>query len=212
MQTNYIRSILACERLYAITDCSLPDQELITITRSLLEAGINLLQYRNKSKNTNNLGLGTELRRLCYEYDTVFIVNDDVNLALDLDADGVHLGEHDISLTEARTLLPDKIIGISCYDNFDRAITAQQSGADYVAFGSFFTSTTKPQARIASTDLLIRARKDLSIPIVAIGGICTDNAAELISAGADYLAVISGLYQHPKPYDQAKQYLSLFEE
>jgi len=116
-------------------------------------------------------------------------------------ADGVHLGEDDASIMSARELLgPDRIIGVSCYNDFERARAAVEAGADYVAFGSFFPSSTKPAARHADLGLLQRARS-LGVPVVAIGGIDALNARTLIDAGADAVAVINAVFMHDDAAD-----------
>ena len=154
---------------------------------------------------------GTRLRDACAETGVAFIVNDDARLAHALHADGVHLGEHDGGIPEARTLLGDAaIIGISCYDDLQRARDAAAAGADYIAFGAFFPSPTKPNARRASPALL-RDSADLGIPRVAIGGITPDNARPLVEAGADLIAVISGIFDAPDPVATARAYLSTFQ-
>jgi thiamine-phosphate pyrophosphorylase len=131
----------------------------------------------------------------------LFIVNDDPDLAADVDADGVHLGEDDPPIAQARARIgPGRLVGVSCYDNFDRARAAVDAGADYVAFGSFFASSVKPGARRASLALLTRAR-ELRVPVVAIGGITGANAATLVDAGATAVAVISDVFAHDDPAD-----------
>jgi len=128
------------------------------------------------------------------------IVNDDPRLAWDIGADGVHLGQDDPPYEEARALLgPEATLGVSCYNSLDRAVSAQRIGADYVAFGRFFPSKTKPRAKQAPLALLREARRQLSIPIVAIGGITPENGSALIEAGADRVAVIEGVFGQPDP-------------
>ena len=170
------------------------------------------VQLRAKSMGDHALrDAGTRLRDACAETGVAFIVNDDARLAHALHADGVHLGEHDGGIAEARTLLGDAaIIGVSCYDDLQRARDAAAAGADYIAFGAFFPSPTKPNARRASPALL-RDSADLGIPRVAIGGITPDNARALVVAGADLLAVISGVFDAPDPVAAARAYLSCFD-
>ena len=153
---------------------------------------------------------GTRLREACFTPGVPFLVNDDARLAHALDADGVHLGEHDGSIAEARALLGDTaIIGASCYDDLQRARDAAAAGADYIAFGAFFPSSTKPNARRAAPALL-RASAALGLPRVAIGGITPDNARTLVDAGADLIAVISGVFDARDPVAAARACLSLF--
>ena len=153
---------------------------------------------------------GARLRETCADARVPFIVNDDARLARELAADGVHLGEHDGGIADARALLgEDAIIGVSCYDDLQRARDAAAAGADYLAFGAFFPSPTKPHARRAGLDLL-RDGAAHGLPRVAIGGITPDNAGPLVAAGADLLAVISGVFDAPDPVAAARRCLSLF--
>ena len=170
------------------------------------------VQLRAKSMGDHALrDAGTRLRDTCAGTGVALIVNDDARLAHALHADGVHLGEHDGGIAEARTLLGDAaIIGVSCYDDLQRARDAAAAGADYIAFGAFFPSPTKPNARRASPALL-RDSADLGIPRVAIGGITPDNARPLVEAGADLIAVISGIFDAPDPVATARAYLSTFQ-
>ena len=170
------------------------------------------VQLRVKSMDDHALrDAGTRLRDACAETGVAFIVNDDARLAHALHADGLHLGEHDGGIAEARTLLGDAaIIGVSCYDDLQRARDAAAAGADYIAFGAFFPSSTKPDARRAAPALL-RDSASLGLPRVAIGGITPDNARALVVAGADLLAVISGVFDAPDPVAAARAYLSCFD-
>lgn len=171
------------------------------------------LQLRNKTLAAPAMRqVATRLRRACKHAGATFIVNDDPRLAQEVDADGVHLGEHDGSIAQARRLLgDDAIIGASCYDDLQRAQAAVAGGADYVAFGAFFPSPTKPGARCASIELL-RESAGLTVPRVAIGGITPDNARSLVAAGADLIAVVSGVFDAPDPAAAARAYLSCFDE
>ena len=162
--------------------------------------------------------VGTPLRAeartiadLCRTRGVIFLVNDDVDLAVAAMADGVHLGRHDRDVATARSRLPaNGLIGVSCYDRFDMALQAAAQGADYVAFGSFFPSPTKPEAVRAGPELLDRARRELSLPTVAIGGISPENGATLVRAGADMLAVISGVFAAPDVAAAARAYSNCF--
>ena len=196
--------------IYAITDCeNCSDEELLSKSEIILNTGVAVFQYRDKRKK-NKKELGSSLQRLCRNYNTPFIVNDDLQLAKELNADGIHLGLNDHDISTARKLLGNKIIGISCYDNLNRAIDAEKNGADYVAFGSFFPSLTKPDAVKPPIDLLIKAKSSLSIPIVAIGGITTENGKSLIKTKVNFLAVISGLYAATDTETVIKKYNILF--
>ena len=161
-----------------------------------LQGGAALLQYRDKhSSAEEKYHNAMRLKQLCLDHGALFIINDDIQLALQVQAHGVHLGQTDDSLQSARTALGEQaIIGISCYNRLELALQAQQHGADYVAFGRFFPSRTKPEAVRAEPALLTRAKQVLSVPIAAIGGINQYNAQTLIEAGADMLAVIEGVF------------------
>lgn len=170
------------------------------------------LQLRAKSMDREALrDAATRLRVACREHGVPLIINDDARLAAEVDADGVHLGEDDGDIAAARALLGNEaIIGLSCYDDLQRARDAAAAGADYIAFGAFFPSSTKPNARRASPDLL-RESAMLGLPRVAIGGISPDNARSLVDAGADLIAVISGVFDAPDPVAAARAYLSCFD-
>lgn len=169
------------------------------------------VQYRNKRAEAGlreRQALG--LRALCLDAGVPLIVNDDAALAARIDADGVHLGEHDGDVEAARTLLgDDAIIGVSCYDDIGRAENAADAGADYLAFGAFFPSSTKPHARRA-TPALLQAAARFGRPRVAIGGITPDNARPLIAAGADLVAVISGVFDAVDPVAAARAFRACF--
>ena len=196
--------------LYLITPDERDGERLLARTLPVLPFA-SCLQLRNKVMDAVSLrDAGTRLRTACADTGVPFIVNDDVRLAHELDADGVHLGEHDGGITEARALLGDNaIIGASCYDSLQHARDAAAAGASYIAFGAFFPSPTKPNARRAGIDLL-RDSAGLGLPRVAIGGITPDNARPLVAACADLLAVISGVFDAPNPVAAARAYLSLF--
>lgn len=180
--------------LYAIADSSiLSDEEFLEKVEIVLKNGAAILQYRDKSGIFKH---AVEIKKLCNQYNIPLIINDNLQLAKQLDADGVHLGKDDDDLKSAREFLGnEKIIGISCYNNLDRALEMQNMGATYIAFGAFFSSNTKPLAVKADLELLRNAKRKLSIPIVCIGGITLENADQLISNGADYIAVIQGLFK-----------------
>jgi thiamine-phosphate pyrophosphorylase len=189
--------------LYAITP---EGPGLVEKTRQALEGGIALLQYRNKAAR---LSEAKELAALARRYHVPLIVNDDVALALEIGADGVHLGRNDGDLAKARKEMKGKILGASCYDDLEAATAAVRAGADYVAFGSVFRSPTKPHAVRASL-ALFKEKNSLKVPLVAIGGITLENASDVISAGADLLAVISDLFDAPDIKFRALQYRRLF--
>lgn len=171
------------------------------------------LQLRSKTLARPALrDVAMALRDACAQSRVTFIVNDDPRFAREVAADGVHLGEHDGAIADARHLLGgDAIIGVSCYDDLQRARDAVAAGADYIAFGAFFPSPTKPHARRASLSLLVDSA-GFGVPRVAIGGITPDNARPLVNAGADLIAVISGVFDAPDPATAARAYLSCFDD
>ena len=198
--------------LYLITPDARNADALLERVRPLLPLAA-CLQLRCKSMDATALRLaGTRLRAACREAGIPLIVNDDPQLAAQVDADGVHLGEHDGGIAAARAMLgPGRLIGASCYDSLQRARSAAAAGADYVAFGAFHPSPSKPDARRASPDLL-RDSAGIGLPRVAIGGITPDNARPLVAAGAELIAVISGVFDAHDPVAAARAYLSCFED
>ena len=200
--------------LYAVTDGSLtPAVPLAEAVAAAIRGGVRLVQYRDKTAEVVRREREAEaLLRLCRQHEIPLIINDDVELAARLGADGVHLGREDAPLDEARVRLgPRAIIGVSCYASLKFAVAAQQAGADYVAFGSFHPSPSKPQAVRAPLALLAEARQRLNVPICAIGGITPENGAALVAAGAEMLAVISGLFAHTDIEAAARKYVRLFQ-
>ncbi|MGH8565213.1 MAG: thiamine phosphate synthase [Gammaproteobacteria bacterium] len=201
--------------LYAIAD-AICDERAVS---EAIAGGAVVVQYRAKSKSSEERRRqALVLRRVCHRLKVPLIVNDDPALARTVGADGVHLGRSDATYAIAREVLgPAAIIGVSCYDDLERASEAAAAGADYVAFGSFYPSASKPGAVRAEPALLNRARRRrLSIPVVAIGGITPQNGGRLIGAGADLLAVIGGVFggcDHPEadPRAAARRYAGLFE-
>lgn len=198
--------------VYAITPAEADTDRLLERVEAALAGGISALQYREK---TGDVALrhaqASELLALCRRRGVPLIVNDDVRLADLVGADGVHLGAEDARLAEARILLgPDKYVGISCYQSLSLAREAETGGADYVAFGSFYPSPSKPQAPLALLELLSAARQALHVPIVAIGGITAENAAVLLENGADALAVISAIFDSPNTRAVVRQLNALF--
>jgi len=199
--------------LYAITDSSDNDPDsLIQAVEHALTGGACVVQYREKRlSNTNREQIALQLHELCRERGAPLIINDDVRLAQRINADGVHLGRGDQSLSEARQMLgAGKVIGISCYADIQRARQAEKEGASYVAFGRFFESITKPEASLAPIDILARAKSELNIPVVAIGGITAENGRDLVDAGADMLAVINGVFGQEDVTLAARNIAALF--
>jgi thiamine-phosphate pyrophosphorylase len=198
--------------LYAVTPDTSDTPELLAGAEAALAGGARLLQYRNKSADAAlRLIQGRALLALCRKYRLPLIINDHLDLALALDADGLHLGSDDGALSAARARLgAGKILGASCYDRLESALEAQRAGASYVAFGSFFASIVKPGAVHAPLALLEIAKQRLSVPVVAIGGITLGNAPPLIAAGADGIAVISALFGAPDVRAAARNFSALF--
>jgi len=198
--------------LYAVTPDTADSDALISGVQSALRGGAILVQYRNKVLDAaGRLRQARLILDACRAARVPLIVNDDVELAASIGADGVHLGRSDGSIPAARTRLgAGSIIGASCYNEFELAVAAARDGADYVAFGSFFPSSTKPEAVAASLDLLTQAKRTFDLPVVAIGGITHDNAPALIAAGADMLAVITALFNAKDVCVAAQQFSQLF--
>jgi len=199
--------------LYVLTDEKLtPPEYLLQAVEQAITGGCRIIQYRDKTSSPEvRLEQARSLRALCSKHQSLLIINDDIGLAAAVEADGVHLGENDTDINIARSKLGKRLIGISCYNNLQRAQQAERDGADYIAFGSFFNSSIKPNARTADIDILIKAKQSIDIPIVAIGGITLDNASLLIDAGADMLAVITDVFAKKDISRAANSYTHLFK-
>jgi thiamine-phosphate pyrophosphorylase len=199
--------------LYAVTPDIADTGELLQRAEQALLGGIRLMQYRNKTADAalrRELALG--LLGLCRQHGVPLVINDDLALALDIGADGAHLGREDGDLAAARAALgPGKLLGVSCYDEMERAREAARVGADYLAFGSFFASPTKPAAVRAPLTLLTEAKSEFGLPVCAIGGITLQNAPQLIAAGADLLAVISDLFEAADIAARAADYAKIWQ-
>lgn len=199
--------------LYAITpESPPPGHSMISAAAEAIRGGARLIQFRVKGGDEEKRrDSAAALLALCRMAGVPLIINDDLELAQRIGADGVHLGRHDGDPREARGRLgPDAIVGVSCYGEMELAVEAERSGATYVAFGSFFPSPTKPGAVRPPLGLLTRARRQLRLPLVAIGGITPENAGSLIAAGAHALAVVSGLFETPDIAATARAYACLF--
>ncbi len=180
--------------IYAITSNHI---DIVMIESIIVKHNIKILQYRHKATNAQTrIDESIQLQQLCSKYHTLFIINDDVNLAEKIAADGVHLGKNDDSIQRAREQLGrNAIIGMSCYNDIKLAKNAQNQGASYVAFGALFSSTTKPKATKCELDTIIQAKQFLNIPIVGIGGVDFDNQQQAFDAGCDAVAMISALFK-----------------
>ncbi len=200
--------------LYAITDGSLiPAAELVTRVAQAIAGGATVIQYREKQLAAGERQQqAAALVELCNCHGVPLLVNDDVELAAAVGAAGIHLGKDDTAVRAARSRLGARaIIGVSCYNTLQRAQAAAAAGADYVAFGRFFPSRTKPDAVQAEAALLAQARRELDLPLVAIGGITPENGGTLLAAGANLLAVIHGVFGQPDVQAAAQRYKELFE-
>lgn len=202
--------------LYALT----PDDNLLprlsALVDSALQGGVKWVQYRNKTASAPlRHAQAVALLRICHAHGAKLIINDDVWLAVEIGADGAHLGREDIpggGLATARDALGAKrILGVSCYDDLDRAEAAVAAGADYIAVGSVFASASKPEATRASLDTLAAAKQRFSVPVVAIGGITTKNAPQVLAAGADMVAVMSDLFNAMDIKAHAEKFRKLFK-
>lgn len=212
---NVLTMLRRTTGLYVITR-PLPGgpEALAKAVDEAIAGGAVLVQYREKGGSASSRREeAAAVLRTCRDQGVPLIINDDIELAREVGADGVHLGQYDASISAAREALGTRvIIGISCYNELAPAIEAQRAGASYVAFGSFFPSPTKPNAVRADPGLLRRARKRLDLPLCAIGGITPDNGADLVRAGADLLAVVSGVFEASSIRDAAQRYTNLFEQ
>jgi len=200
--------------LYAITPELENTDDLLGKTRQVLEGGAQLIQYRNKSANRILLKEQAKLLlQLCREYEIPLIINDYLDLAIEIDADGLHVGQHDASILKTRDQLGcNKIIGASCYNNLGLAIQAEKESADYVAFGAFFPSLTKPNTVSVTMNLIGEAKNKLMVPIVGIGGIRLTNAKKVIQSGCVAIAVCNDLFQSGNIKAKAAHYAQLFAE
>lgn len=202
----------ALRGLYLVTPDLADTDRLLGVCRLALGGRPALMQYRSKSPDRQLRQVQARaLLAECRGRGVALLINDDLDLALEIGADGVHLGRDDGPVAAARQALgPGRLVGVSCYDEFARAQRAQAEGADYVAFGAMFPSPTKPGAVRAPRALLARAARELRLPVAAIGGITLDAAASLVDAGAALLAVVSDVFSDADPARRAAGYARLF--
>jgi thiamine-phosphate pyrophosphorylase len=182
--------------MYAITDEILtPDEVVVEKVQEALETGISIIQYRNKSKSDDEIReVVKKLRELVVDmYGATFILNDRVDLAIEVGASGIHIGENDMELIQVRKKF-DGIIGVSCYGDIEKAKNSEKLGANYVAFGSFFLSGTKPNSKIVELKILEEAKKELTVPICAIGGISCNNISLIRDKEPDMIAMVSAIW------------------
>ncbi|MEP7187208.1 MAG: thiamine phosphate synthase [Rhodanobacter sp.] len=203
------RSSSLGQGLYAVTDG--PRADLLEVVSQALAGGARLLQYRDNTEDkARRQTESTALRELCHRFGVPLIIDNDVELALAVAADGVHLSGDDVEIDAARAALgPRAIIGMSCHDSLQRGEDAARAGASYISFGAFFASITKPLAPRTHVDLL-RQSAAFNVPRVAIGGITPDNGAALVEAGADFLAVVSALFAANDVRSAAYRFASLY--
>ncbi len=205
----------ALQGLYAITDSKLlPGETLFSGVALAIAGGAKIIQYRNKTATTaRQQEEAIALRKLCHEHNVIFLVNDNLQLCQASGADGVHLGQQDGKLADARYRLGNEaILGVTCHGSAKLVAAAEKAGADYVALGRFFPSQTKPEAPATSIATLKQIRQQTALPIVAIGGITADNGRELIKAGADMLAVIHGVFGQDNIRQRATDLQALFDQ
>lgn len=204
--------IMPAPGLYAVTPDDADSARLLALVEQVLRGRPALMQYRSKLASAALRRTQAEaVLALCRQAGVPLVVNDDLELAQAIDADGVHLGRDDGDPAQARLALgANRIIGVTCYNEWARAQAGVAAGADYVAFGAVFVSPTKPHAVHAPFELLARARRELRVPVAAIGGITLDNVAEVIAAGAGYPAVISDVFGAPDPAARARDFAACF--
>jgi thiamine-phosphate pyrophosphorylase len=200
--------------LYAITPDTTDTESLVARVKRALEGGARFVQYRNKIASPElRREQAQALQAVCVAHGASLIVNDHAELARDIDAAGVHIGADDGEVEYARaTVGADKVVGVSCYRRIELAVEAEAQGADYVAFGSFYPSSVKPGAVRAPIDLMRQAKAAVKVPVVAIGGITVENARPLIEAGADALAVITGVFSAPDVAAAARAFTALYND
>jgi len=198
--------------LYLVTPNWDDTERMVACTAAALDAGAALVQYRHKDASAElRREQGAALLALCRRYNRPLIINDHVALCLTLGADGVHVGGTDASVREARAALgPDLIVGASCYGDLELARAAQQDGATYAAFGGFYPSPVKRYTFTTDPDLLVQARREMTLPLVVIGGMTPHNAAPLVERGADMVAAITSVYLADDPAASARQFNALF--
>lgn len=203
----------ALQGLYLVTPNWDDTSHLLEVTEAVLAAGVSVLQYRHKTAQIElRFAQASALQSLCKKYAVPFIVNDYVNLALQLNADGVHVGGTDVSVAQARASLgPDKIVGASCYGDLGLAHVAQLQGASYVAFGGFYPSAVKQYPVTTCPSIVTNAKAQLHLPQVVIGGMTIENARPLVKRGAEMVAAISNIYNAANPAKVTKDFIALFQ-
>jgi thiamine-phosphate pyrophosphorylase len=199
--------------LYLVTPDWDDTQKMLEATEAGLRGGAALVQYRHKTASPAlRKDQASQLQALCRQYGRPFIVNDFVELCLELDADGIHVGGTDMAVAEVRTAVgPAKIVGASCYGSLQLAKDAWQAGASYVAFGGFYPSRVKKYEVTTPLDIVAQAKREIPVPNVVIGGMTQENSKPLVEKGADMVAVISSVYMVDDPEASARQFAALFK-
>ncbi len=197
--------------LYAITDSKLtPYHGVVEFVKDALRGGARTIQLRDKDLSDFEIyPYALDLRHICHIFGAKLIINDRVELAKTVRADGVHVGKDDVDVAKIKQEF-DGIVGVSCYGDIQRAKAMEAKGADYVAFGSFFPSPTKPHAAVVDKDVITQAKQELKVPVCVIGGITAENAKELVDKGADLVSVISDLWLAPHVEARAREYSKLW--
>lgn len=203
---------MSMKGLYIVTPDWDDTEKLVAATEAALKGGVTLVQYRHKTASPElRKEQASALLALCRQYDRPFIVNDFVELALELDADGIHVGGTDAPVAQVRAEIgPDKILGASCYGSMELAHKAHEAGASYVAFGGFYPSRVKKYEVTTPVDIITRAKQQLPVPVVVIGGMTQENSVPLIEAGTDMVAAISSVYMTDDPQAAARGFAQLF--
>ena len=198
--------------IYAISDDILmPENLALEYAREILECGVKFFQFRSK-KAVKNEKLASEILNLCEKFGAKFIVNDDVKFAKKIGANAVHLGKDDEGIKEAFEILgKDAYVGVSCYNDISLALNAAKNGASYVAFGSVFTSPTKPNAPKCGLEVVKEAKQILNLPICVIGGINETNIGSLSHVKPDLIAVISAIYKDGNIKENIKNLQKIIE-
>lgn len=194
--------------IYVLTDAYLtPQESILNQMERVLKTGVSVIQFRDKYASDEEAEFTCRaLQALCNRYNALFIIDDRLALTKKIDADGLHVGEDDVSFEEARAVLGnEKIIGVSCYGDISRALKYEALGADYVAFGSFFDSPTKPNSKVVPRDVLKEAKEVLQVPICAIGGINASNIASLAQYDIAMYSVISSVYENDSIEENIKR-------
>jgi thiamine-phosphate pyrophosphorylase len=198
--------------LYLVTPDWDDTERLLKLTEQACRGGASLVQYRHKTASTEQRReQASALLKLCRQFAIPFIINDHIDLCLALDADGVHVGGKDLGVAQVRALIGDqKILGASCYGDWDLALSAQAAGASYVAFGGFYPSLVKKYPVTTPVTIVQQAKAQLQVPNVVIGGMTVENSRVLVDAGADMVAAISSVYLSEDPELEAQRFTCLF--